>query len=275
MSSFRYQVTHSAASSNLSTVSLFDTSYSEVSKSPIDRFNEHLSEVNKLFVTPSQITRYSSHMLVLSYVSLVESYLREVLRKIIALDETAQKACENITITYGAALVSGPNILPEAILESYSFANGDNILSAFKTTLGIKGKHTSTSLKKVLGDFDCVCQVRHCLVHRFGFLGTNNIIKLGLKEHKELVAKPFSASYADTQTIALVCSNTVKECNQYLFEAVLSNTANDRTIDWKWNFIKDKKHFKSYYEIFHSTDYNPDFDKIMKNCYDEFRKYFK
>lgn len=62
-----------------------------------------------------------------------------------------------------------------------------------------------------------VCQLRHCIVHRFGFLGSNNAITLGLATHKNYLEKPLVISFSHLNEMVQVCENTVKLINNFLF----------------------------------------------------------
>ena len=57
----------------------------------------------------------------------------------------------------------------------------------------------------ILGHFSKVCQLRHCIVHRFGRLGSKNMIELGLTEHKNYLEKPLKLNFDQLNAIFLVC----------------------------------------------------------------------
>lgn len=81
-----------------------------------------------------------TNMILLGCVSAVESYIRKILRSIINMDSCSRKKCESQTLTYGAAIShqNKKEMLPEALLEGYSFANGKNIKDTIKAFLDVQ-----------------------------------------------------------------------------------------------------------------------------------------
>ena len=157
---------------------------------------------------PGSLDSTFANLLLLGNVSAVESYLREIIRKLINIDKESRKACEKQMLTFGAAKTHTPEMLPEALLENYSFANKENISKALRELLGLKGqKSFSSSMEESLNEYENVCHLRHCVVHRFGKLGVNNAIALGLEEHKHCIEKPLQLTFQTLQKISNLCMN--------------------------------------------------------------------
>jgi hypothetical protein len=161
-------------------------------------------------------------------------------------------------------------MLPEALLESISFTGKKRIVEAIRNFLGVKGNFPA-EVEKVLDDFSRVCQLRHCIVHRFGKLGSNNAIELGLMKHRECLEKPLRLNDRNLQEIFLVCHNTVKIVNNFLFQTVLTRTLKEEDCRWTWDLRKDKAEFQKYFDVFSSKENS----FTMKDVYEEFRKAYK
>ncbi len=281
---FDYQVNHSSQVTEFDTHNLFDKNYVESNSSAIDTFLEKtqglVSLLNRnLIVKDSgelEIPEYFANLMILAYISAVESYFREIIRRVILIDKTAQKTSENQTLTYGAALIHSQEMLPEALLENYSFANKKNIIDAIRTFIGINiQKNMSDDVDKILEHFSKVCQLRHCIVHRFGRLGSKNMIELGLTEHKDYLEKPLKLDFDKLNAIFLVCNSTVKVINNFLFQKIIGRTVTEKSLEWKWKFNQDRKEFRKYYETFASEVEPPNDDATVRYAYDKFREFFK
>lgn len=252
------------------TSSFFDTSYTENTISPVDSFIEKINEFNLLIgvldsspvlSTPLKTTNYN--LILLGQISAVESYIREIIRKLIIIDHSSTESSSSCQLTYGAAVNYSKNILPEALMESYSFASQKNILDSFKNFLGIKG-HPSLELINILNEFEKICQLRHCIIHRFGKLGGNNAIKLGLNEHAECLEKPLTLNTSHLSDTYFTCVNVVLVINNFLFRKILARTIIENY--WEWDLRKDRRKFKIYLDVFISrekpdTIYNNDLNK--------------
>lgn len=268
---YKYRINDYSKSSNLKTQSLFDTDFKESNISPIDTFFEKTTELNKLIADPDDFPSQLAGLILLGYVSAVESYFREIIRKLILIDTASKKKCEKHSLTYGAAIIYDSEMLPEAMLENCSFAGSKNIEESLKNFLGIPKGDYSSDLNEALDQFSKVCQLRHCSVHRFGRLGSNNAIALGLEDHKEYLEKPLKIDFNTLQEIFLVCNNTVKEINNFLFEKIITRSVSKGSYEWKWDLRKDKVEFKKYYDLFVSAKNPPEPAPSLGNAYEEFR----
>jgi hypothetical protein len=311
---YAYRINDFASPSGWATSNLFDTSFIEPNQSPIDTFYEKLMELNRLILDPRNVKQYANNikntgvinqltydgfegfinntstisgvhanLILLGYISAVESYFREIIRKIISIDEIARKSCESKAIAFGAALFHQKAMLPEALLESISFINRENIKDVLKQFIGITGIPFSSSVDEALFEFENVCQLRHCIVHRFGKLGANNAIKLGLDAHGGFIEKPIKIDYAGLQNVAHVSTNICKEINQFLWQIVMMRQIAEPTnqtswrkkstsVNWLWDFRKDKKKFKLYFDTFAST--RGGISISLRDAYNEYRNKF-
>ncbi|QWV98179.1 hypothetical protein KP005_02480 [Geomonas nitrogeniifigens] len=234
----------------LDTATLFNKSHTHASTSAIDTFHIKSNELLTLVKDPSELPSVLGNLLLLGIVSAVESYIREVLRKLVVSDAASSRCCERHLLTYGAAINHQRDMLPESILEGYSFASKTNIEEGLRNILGYRGK-LPDDVEAALDDFSLICQMRHCMIHRYGHLGSNNAIQLGLDKHGELFEKPLHIKFDELQQIFLVCVNTVKSLNNFLFRFLVTRSA---VADGTWSGVyrKDKKFLVKYLAIFES-----------------------
>ena len=263
--------------SALQTARMFDAAYVEDNESPIDQFIENTNSLNIYFSGSKEIKGDLATLVLLGYMSAVESYLRAILRRVINIDDWARKTVESKEVTFGAAIHHERVLLPEALMENFSFSNPEKVTDALKQFVGIKGA-TPPELKRPLAEFEKVCQMRHCCVHRFGKLGAKNAIALGLDEHKAVLEKPLQLTNASLAEIAEVLRSFVKSINNHIFAKVLERTFADQNStedrfyseDWTWKYPQDRKRFLRYYNIFASLkDSSPSLPPF--DIYDDFR----
>jgi hypothetical protein len=224
-------------------------------KSPIDIFFLNTNNINKLYLNyptqkPGKLPPELGAVVVLGYMSAVESYVRSIVTEVIRVDKKARDAVAQKQVSFAAAFHLPSTMLPEALLENISLADASELQKAISTMIGLKSlpKDVTTSMET----FSKICHLRHCCVHRFGRLGTKNAIGLGLDEHSELLERPFSPTVADIADIADALQITVKTINNFLFWAILERTfesGNPSTI-WQMNYTKDRELFQRYYKPF-------------------------
>lgn len=210
-----------------------------------------------------------NNLVFLGFISAVESYFRCLTRQIVLVDEFVADKVSEQKITFGAALHSHRALLPEAFLEDMSFISKDSVDKLLTQIIGIK----SQKLSGILEEYNRICQLRHCIVHRFGKLGTNNAIKLGLNKHKQLLEKPIQIGEEDLSTIAHTLVNLVKAVNNHVYEEVLERSAKNSNI-WTWDYRRDKKVFAGLYKVF-ASELSPSPSPSCKDAYNAFRNKFK
>jgi len=252
---FNFKISADTPPARLDTQSLYDDNYQEPQvNSALKMFFLNTEPLNVMANEKLEDKPQLSNLLVLGYISAVESYIREIIRKVVNIDVPSQKKCEDKSITYGAATTYTKPMLPEALLENCSFAGKGNIKNSLNNFLGISiQKSEAPDLEETLDDFSKVCQIRHCIVHRFGQIGSINAIEFGLEQHKKLVGKPIKLNFKTLQNIFLICNNAVKLLNNFLYLKVLARTVEreyEYLYNWSWDFENDKKLFKKYFDIF-------------------------
>lgn len=280
----------SAPTGTLNTHDWFDSSYSRAAKSPIDEFIENLYEINKLYLSSHNKGEYSAMLGSLSYLGMVsaaESYFRSLLRNLILVDPICQANAASRMVTYGAAVHHEKDLLPEALLENASFASKKNIATELKTLCNInkmtKDGGVPPQLQSLFENFESICQVRHCGIHRFGKLGSQQALKLGIGKHATLLEKPLKLSVAQLQDIAEALESLIKAVNSYCFNDIIRRThtsgpggreKQQYRDPWELDYEIDKERFSSYYDIFCTTK-EPNKSPNMKSTYDAFISFIR
>lgn len=254
------------ANPSLDTTELFDPSHVNDAASPIDEFLIRLIAVNKLVPPPKKFDPLQAQLVFLGVIAAVESFLRTILRRLVAFDLLSQESTYRKEITFGAALHLSQEMLPEAVLERVSFTSKENISTAIHDLTGIKGNFPP-EVESSIRDFAVICQLRHCAVHRFGKLGVGNAISLGLTQHKKLLEKPLSLDYVNLQRLIAIATGMVKTVNNFLFNATLSRLPAE---NWSGSFRSDKRLFSRYYDIFVDSTSVSGGTGPIRDVYDQF-----
>ncbi|KHT28560.1 hypothetical protein [Pectobacterium carotovorum] len=253
-------VTVQAIRQEVNTESLFDKSFKEQDLSPLDHFLTNANKINLLWINNQEISREMATIVFLGYMSAVESYIRALVRGLIQVDYLSLKIASSKEITFGAALYHTKQLLPEALMDEFSFVHCDNIKTTFKDLVGLQLSLNN----KIEAEFNKICQLRHCCVHRFGKLGAKNAIKLGIDKHNALFEKPLILTVNDLTLIAQNLRSIVKQINNALYKETLDRTfpipknktqrkefeQNGIKNIWTKNYDDDKELFKSYYSLF-------------------------
>lgn len=242
----RLQVCRTIANPAFDTTLLFDAAYLEPKGSAIDEFNGRLHAINTLSPNPASFDALLGQLVLLGVVAAVESYLRTVFRKLIAIDELCATSCYNCEVSFGAACHLSLDLLPEAILERKSFTSLYTIQECMRDLLAIKGT-LPTDLKSAVDDYVRICQLRHCAVHRFGKLGASNAISLGLSLHSPMLEKPLRLNYGALQNSIAIASGFVKCINNFLFNQIISRVPDTQ---WTGKYANDRLAFGRYYGLF-------------------------
>lgn len=236
----------------LETATLFNTASLSSSLSAIDNFLTNSAQINRLWINENSVSSEFGRILLLGYVSAVESYFRSLFTSIINGNVFAKANAHSSTISFGAALYHKKSFLPEALLEGYSFAGKDDVKKAFNKFLCTDCKDISPELFV----YEKICQIRHCCIHRFGKLGSQNGIVLGLEYHKNFLERPLNLDKIKISEIANWLTSFVKSVNNYAFKVLLDKSidpSNQYKINWSGTFSKDKSRFKALYNICATT----------------------
>lgn len=253
----------------LATAQLFsDSADPPKTVSPIDEYAENTEALNLLIVgegRPAYSPRLGS-LLLLGHVSAVESYFRALFRRLILDDEYCQRRAEPREISYGAALHHKEELLPEALFESVSLANARTIAMELRRLCGLPGfsreGKPAQELTELFDQFDVICQLRHCCVHRFGRLSGRAAMQFGIDEHRPFIELPLTLTEEQLINIASTLNAFVRAVNTYAFKHLLLETVRrgpglQRASGvykraWELDYEADKERFRRYYDIFAS-----------------------
>ena len=233
------------------TVDFFDCAHVDAAASAIDTYIENCKEINKLWGHTAEISPEFSRLLLLGYVSAIESFLRSVFRSIINTDAKAQADAFSYLIPFGAFLYHSKATVAESLLEGISFASEQAIKSALNKFLD--HSNVPDEIKDMLEEFEKICQMRHCCVHRFGKLGTQNGISLGLALHSKALEKPLVLDKNDLGDIASWLMSFAKALNNFMFRILLERSTSEKNVyrtSWHWTYSKDKAKFLRIYNLF-------------------------
>lgn len=265
-------VCKSQVNPKFTTAELFDINHVESVESPLDQFLIRLRAINKLSPEPAAFDPLQAQLVLLGVVAAVESYFRTLLRRLITLDSVCQECTEEQAVTYGAAMHLSKPMMPEAMLERVTFVSEKSLIDAIREFVGVKGNLPS-ELIATIKDYERVCHLRHCAVHRFGKLGVKNAIFFGLKEHRPSLEKPLVLNYAALQNAIAIATGVVKTTNNFLFNEVLSRLPEST---WTGSFRRDKRSFLPYYELFADTvsSTRADSTRVVYDLFQDQRKKF-
>jgi len=253
----------------LDTENWFDPQHVTTVQSPVDEFRSNLAQINVLYLRADGRGEYTpmlGSLVYLGMVSAAEGYFRSLLRRLILVDEACRNNASSRTLTYGAALHHAEELLPEALLEGVSLANTKNVATELKTLCNIsqmsKDGVVPAALERLFNNFEAICQVRHCGIHRFGKLGSQQALRLGMDKHKPLLEKPLALTVQQLQEIAEALEALIRAVNSYCFADILKRTYTAGPTGkekvklyqdaWQLDWTQDQKRFTEYYDIFAS-----------------------
>ena len=249
---------------DVATQSMFETARVRGEPSPIDMFIAATDEINQLYLRyiQEELPVPLGSLVLLGYMSAVESYIRAAIRRTVLVDDISRKRAASLTLSFGAAYHHDRDRLPEALLEGYSFSGPGKIADALKEVLDIELK--GSEMTAATDQFSRICELRHCCVHRGGRLGSRNAIRLGLDVHGSLLERPFRPSIDDLQGISDALITFVKSLNNFLFYKVLERTVyrGGETVpelpwSWNWTWAEDRRQFLKFYGVFSSQSDSP------------------
>ncbi|MGI2000127.1 hypothetical protein [Shewanella frigidimarina] len=286
------QISGAPKPASINTIDLFCNN-NEVTLSPIDTYikrNKSLlvklgkfERAQLLDITDTD-DRDIYNLLLLGFISNVESYFRYIMRELILIDKISYQTCLEQSLTYAAAVHHEEKLLPEALLENCTFISFDNIKSTTKSYLDVTINKQSIEHKELVESlikFEELCQLRHCIVHRGGFLGSKNAIKLGIDKHKSYFEKPIAFNSTFLQEASTICLNSVRLFNNFLFNTLLHRKIESEKLTIEWDFRKDKTWFNKYFLIFNSLELNIEQSNLglvphtSISSYEEYRSYYE
>lgn len=283
---FSFNISPTAALTEvLDAASFFDAEQDHPENSPVDRYLENSNKLSKLYTNATEVTPELGAVLLLGYVSAVESYMRGIISGLVHIDEHTGNLAAPKQLSYFAATNHVPQLLPEALFDSVSFSGASNVSSSLKEFCGISQMGSGSypkELKPVFEKFNAICQLRHCCVHRFGLLGAGNAHKL--KVDRSLLEKPLKLTKDALDEISSILEKFVLSLNSYVYRDVLERSfteskaiASDEAPpqyrqEWTGDAEEDAVRFAGYYKLFAIASVKP-VSKNQSECYGEFQQW--
>ena len=148
-----------------------------IESSPIERFVNQRELLTTILGKEEDTEEWvmKANLAIIGVVSGVESYFRAIIRRVLILDEDSRVHSYKNKVTYGAVLFHLSHLLPEALLEDSTFVSKESILKNVKDFLGLPINPQNPALNMALDEFVKVCQLRHCIAHRSGLLGSPSV----------------------------------------------------------------------------------------------------
>lgn len=265
------RVSGSVRTTNINTTNVLNVSDINTNQSPIDEYESrsknlmkslglfsktHTEDAEKKQLTSDE--NFLLNLVLLGAISNVESYVRALIRNCLSIDKASQHHSLNQQLSFAAALHMSKDVLAHALMDDTSFSNSKKIKDCFNKFLNITISNStkdvlSGELNKCLVDFDILCQIRHCIVHRSGMLATKTAATLGIESHKDFLEGPILLTIEFIQDANSICSNLVRAINNYIFLCVIKRYIKDNKSSISGDYRTDKSWFKLYLNTFKST----------------------
>jgi len=268
---FKSRISGSRSSSRFDETVYFQEVNNEP-QSPICRFVEQREVLTRILgrELDSDEWRMKANLVTIGIVSSVETFFRGVIRRCLIIDPSSRATSYSNKLSYGAVLHHGADLLPEALLEESNFISKKAITKTLKEFLGLDmNLQQEPELSSALEEYGKVCQLRHCIAHRSGHLGSKNAIELGLDSFSQHLEKPISLTLDSVHNVFNICHTLVLESNDFVFDAIL-----DRTVSrgiWTGDLRRDKKEFKKLHELFSPE---PSCNTSLKLAYRNFIEHY-
>lgn len=212
-----------------------------------------------------EVTVQLNNLVFLGYMSAVESYFRCLTRQLIWADDFTAEKVHDLKVSFGAARHADPKLLPEVLMEDMTFITLDSVKGLLNTVLGVG----IGGVSDVIAEYDKICQLRHCIVHRFGRLGSKNAAKLGLATHKTLFERRIKISSSQLEELAFSLLNFVRALNNHIYANVMERSAAGST-EWQWDAELDSEFFNRLYSVFRKTT-SPGASVASNDAYEAFK----
>lgn len=252
--------------------------------SPIDEFLDNARSITLHWApgvaTGANVAPELSRLLLLGYVSAVESYLRALISRIVHIDPYASAKSGTQNLSYHAAMHHEPRNMADALLEASSFTSKENINKAIKEFLGIQ---LDGQTAVVFDPYEELCELRHCCTHRFGKIGVKQAAKLAAGNLSPYLNRQIALDNKSLSATADVVHSLVQTLNNQIWIKVMRRTVTDeppgsteKGLGWTWWMNRDRQLFKKYYDVFASTGTaapSPAMDDMYRAFRNEFRTY--
>lgn len=234
-----------------------------LSQNPIDAFLASSTELVKIAQPPLfRDTPVLGRMLLLAHISAVELYFRSVFAQVVEACPLCKKTADGQMIALGATRYYRHNSLGMGVLEEKSFASS-KVIKSVTSTLVPSNIDEGSSVGVALRQYESLCNLRHAIVHSYGYLNAKNAIALGVDLN--LRERVINVTLKTYQEAALVCRSVVRSYNRFLYKELVANWKNRKIFHGEWK--KDKAQFERLFSIFYSKHD----DEKPRRAYDAYR----
>jgi hypothetical protein len=242
----------------ISDISKYIKEYIPTKNSPIDNF--YLARTAILLATKPELInqhKWIAGFLVASTISATEDYFREISSFCLINCTTSKAMSSEKPINLGSAIWNSASFFSKGCFEHLSFASQETIKKCSREYLGFEiDKKSNTAA--ALAEYDKICELRHGIVHSNCILPGKNAIKLGLSnlDFGDNIIK-IEPSITEIQESIAICSSTVENYNQELFQEMCKRWATSWRAHPSWDSTKENTKFREIYEGFTSENYKP------------------
>ena len=249
--SWKYSICQNCSQQIISNPDNYVSEIDDCLCSPIDRYYKSKNEILRLGV-PRNLTSswLLGDLLLIGIMSATERYFRDLFSSLVNICPISREAASGQSINISSVLWSKKYGLKKGLFENISFADKKTIISACKSYLGYDILQSSLSYA-MLGSYEKVCQLRHCVVHAGSHWVAKNAINFGVEARDEEIQ--VEINFDNLQECIAICTNLVTCFNLELFEQMCKRWA----IDWRkrpdWKDAEATKKFNIIWELFFSN----------------------
>lgn len=206
-------------------------------------------------------------LLLLGVVSAAEFYFRSVLGVALDVCPLCREHAEMLQVPIGAFEFFAESGYSHAMgsFEHESLADAKKIRSECKRFTGFDVSKDA-SADKAIGDFELLCELRHCLVHARGLAGLKACKALN-SGHRSL--QRLLVGKVEAFELLKLSHNAVRAFNRFLANSILNRWVDQDQFSGTWKY--DKAAFKRVIEAFWIRG-EDSYGSIALNAYKPFRK---
>jgi hypothetical protein len=186
-------------------------------------------------------------LLLLGFVSSVDSYFRHVLAGTVECCPFARARVADKMVPFGAISYYDPDQTAVALFENSSFASIDEIKKATQSTAGASIPNDG-SLHEALRKYEALCHLRHATTHAGGSLTPRLARAVGIDADRSICVR--HVKFDDVQTAARIAFSAVRAYNRWLYAAVIDQWLARKLLVANWE--TDSLSFTPLYELFRS-----------------------
>jgi hypothetical protein len=249
-SDWRNSINRNCSLERLSDINNYFFECDNTIESPIDMFYMSLRDII-VVANPDFLENHLSMgpLLLVGIVSATENYFRDILSNVIKICPKAQQSAADQTINFGSVVWHSGHNCERGCFENISFAGSENVQKACRNYIKYELKKNGLA-SEMLKQYDCVCELRHCIVHSRSLMTGKNALKLDICPCKNTIS--IKILFDQLQECAAICTTLVVSFNTELFEEMCRRWAFDWPQRSSWRVDKINELFNAIWKIFNS-----------------------